>query len=144
VLPRLSPEQRLHIALERRLRSAPPALRAVATATSVSFEPPEFGLSSQQEAAAAAQLRCLGDARAAFRGRPDDGDEFDPEGGFPNPTRRFNGGDRVALMAEAIIGCDRASRVLRHWRLKLSVAIAEHSGVKRVELTLRPCLQPAR
>ncbi len=110
------PEQRLQTALERRLCSAPPVLRAVATATSVCFEWPDFEITAGQTAAADALLQHLADARVAFRGQLDRPDE------------------RLAALGQAIVRLDRASRMLRQQGLKLFFRVAT-SG--RADLAVR-------
>jgi hypothetical protein len=58
-------------------------LRAVATATSVCFEWPDFEITAGQKAAADALIQHLADARLAFRGQLDADDALDLHEGFP-------------------------------------------------------------
>jgi hypothetical protein len=124
-------EQRLQGRLERRLCSAPAELRAVATATRVRFNSPDFELTPQQEAAAEKQLKSLAEARAAFRGRPDNA-ESDVGEDFAGSSPSFKPVDRVAAFGEAVVKFDRASRILRQCGLKLTIALAEGSDNRAV------------
>jgi hypothetical protein len=129
------PEQRLQTALERRLCSAPPVLRAIATATSVCFEWPDFEITAGQKAAANTLIQHLADARTAFRGQLDEDDALDIHEGLPNATYVCRPDERLAALGQAIVRLDRASRMLRQRGLKLSVRVAT-SG--RADLTVRP------
>jgi hypothetical protein len=132
---RPSPTSHLQARFERRLDSAPPVLAIAVRARSLTFESPDFDLTAQQEAVAEAQLKCVADARVAFRGRPDEDEDYDVGGGLPKAGGRGYRGDRLSGMSDAIRGFDQASRNLRQSGLKLSVTGARNSGTGRAEMT---------
>jgi hypothetical protein len=134
MLQRPSQDSRLQVGLERRLSSAPPVFARAVVAPSLSFEPPDFDLTTQQQAAAEVQLECLADARAAFRGRPDD--DFNAEDDLPNTTHMRYRGDRLSEMCDAITRFDQASRNLRQRGLKL-VLTELGCGTGRANMTYR-------
>lgn len=144
---RLSPASRLQTRLERRLDSAPPEIAIAVLARSLMFEPPDFDLTAQQEAAAEVQLKCVTDARVAFHGQPDEDNDSDARDGLLKAAGRGYRGDRLSAMSEAISDFDRASRSLRQSGLKLSVTRVTSSGVGRAEMTYRRaanCDRPGR
>lgn len=134
MLQRQSPASQRQARLERQLGSAPPTLAAAVVALTCAFEPPEFRLTEQEQAAAETQLRCVAAARVAFRGQADDDDGCRLGSHVREPVGASRWDDRAAAIREAAVTFDQAARRLRQTGLKLVVVSA---GSGRAEMTYR-------